>query len=290
MLRKGCAWCAWLTLGAGGCAALAQQVLWDNGPLVTPTCFEDVVTSEVQIPGGYAGQNINTLTKPPTEAADDFEVPVGVRWLISRITIFAYQPGVDEPLKPGTFKLYYGEHMPMGEAFISVTTGGSEFTGIYRNFHGYCETDRPIYTAVAELEEPLELPGGRYWLSATIPSIFLTGPFVPNVTIPGQFGKPGGNAHHFLGKEWEMINAHPSGQFIPQDFPFMLEGEIVPDRCLADINADGVVNESDLGILLTDFGCASRPPALCLADLDADGVVGQLDLGILLANFSQSCR
>jgi hypothetical protein len=285
-IRSAC----WLILGASGCAALAQQVLWDNGPLITPTCGDGVVTSEVQIPGGYAGQNINTLTKPPTEAADDFQVPPGVRWQITRITIFAYQPGVDQPLKPGTFKLYYGDAMPEDDAFFSIITGGSEFTGIYRNFNGYCETDRPIYTAVAELTEPLELPGGRYWLSATIPSIFLTGPFVPNVTIPGLLGKPGGNAHHFLGKEWEPINAHPSDQFIPQDFPFVIEGVILPDRCIADINADGVVNESDLGILLGEFGCASRPPLVCASDLDGNGVVDQIDLGVLLGNFAQPCR
>jgi hypothetical protein len=53
----------------------------------------------------------------------------------------------------------------------------------------------------------------------------------------------------------------------------------------ADLNDDGMVGQSDLAILLAEFGCASS----CTADLDCDGKVGQSDLGILLAHFGRRC-
>jgi formylglycine-generating enzyme required for sulfatase activity len=52
--------------------------------------------------------------------------------------------------------------------------------------------------------------------------------------------------------------------------------------CDADINADGVVNGTDLGFLLAQWGpCGS--PKLCTADINDDGVVNGVDLGTLLA-------
>jgi hypothetical protein len=46
--------------------------------------------------------------------------------------------------------------------------------------------------------------------------------------------------------------------------------------CLGDISHDGVVNGSDLGILLGDWGAAST------ADLNHDGIVTGADVGLLL--------
>jgi hypothetical protein len=55
--------------------------------------------------------------------------------------------------------------------------------------------------------------------------------------------------------------------------------------CLGDFNGDGVVNFSDLSILLSEYGCVSG----CITDLNADGVVNFQDLSILLANFGLNC-
>jgi len=55
--------------------------------------------------------------------------------------------------------------------------------------------------------------------------------------------------------------------------------------CIAgDLNCDGVVNVSDLLILLGDWGACTEPDA-CPADLNDDGVVNVSDLLILLANW-----
>jgi hypothetical protein len=55
---------------------------------------------------------------------------------------------------------------------------------------------------------------------------------------------------------------------------------------LGDINGDGDVDQSDLGVLLATYGlCAGDPGFDLAADLDGDGCVGQGDLGELLAHY-----
>jgi hypothetical protein len=54
---------------------------------------------------------------------------------------------------------------------------------------------------------------------------------------------------------------------------------------VGDINGDGDVDQSDLGILLADYGCTSPPAETCAGDLDGDGDTDQSDLGVLLASY-----
>jgi probable HAF family extracellular repeat protein len=56
-----------------------------------------------------------------------------------------------------------------------------------------------------------------------------------------------------------------------------------------DLNGDGAVDQSDLGILLADYGC-SAGLGECPGDTDADGDTDQSDLGVLLANYGKACR
>lgn len=58
--------------------------------------------------------------------------------------------------------------------------------------------------------------------------------------------------------------------------------EIAP-LCQGDVNGDGCTNQSDLGIVLGNYGCQACTPAQ--GDLSGDGKVGQEDLGILLADY-----
>ncbi len=51
--------------------------------------------------------------------------------------------------------------------------------------------------------------------------------------------------------------------------------------CAADLDGDGSVTGSDLGLMLAQLGCLGA----CIADLDGDGSVGGLDLGIMLAEW-----
>jgi hypothetical protein len=57
--------------------------------------------------------------------------------------------------------------------------------------------------------------------------------------------------------------------------------------CPADVDADGDVDLSDLGILLAAYGCAGG--GCGPSDIDADGDVDLSDLGILLAAYGSDC-
>lgn len=54
--------------------------------------------------------------------------------------------------------------------------------------------------------------------------------------------------------------------------------------CVGDLNEDGVVDTSDLGILLGAFGATGA------GDLDGDGITNTVDLGILLGAFGVACE
>ncbi len=53
-----------------------------------------------------------------------------------------------------------------------------------------------------------------------------------------------------------------------------------------DLNGDGCVDQSDLGILLADWDCTGGD---CPGDCDGDGDTDQSDLGILLAHWGEGC-
>jgi len=63
---------------------------------------------------------------------------------------------------------------------------------------------------------------------------------------------------------------------------------IAQSSCPEDLNADGVVNSSDMIILLNAFGNCPPSPASCPADLNADSVVNALDV-IILSNAYGNC-
>jgi hypothetical protein len=49
------------------------------------------------------------------------------------------------------------------------------------------------------------------------------------------------------------------------------------------LNADGCVDQSDLGLLLASYGFDGG------GDVDCDGDTDQADLGVLLANYGIGC-
>jgi len=56
----------------------------------------------------------------------------------------------------------------------------------------------------------------------------------------------------------------------------------VASSCPADLNGDGIVTGSDLGILLGEWGTSGGSTG---ADLDGNGIVSGSDLGILLGDW-----
>ncbi len=60
----------------------------------------------------------------------------------------------------------------------------------------------------------------------------------------------------------------------------------IDSGCPGDMNGDGCVDASDLGLLLGQWGAC---PLGCQADFDCSGTVGASDLAILLGAFGQCC-
>src|SRR6185436_16030720 len=61
-----------------------------------------------------------------------------------------------------------------------------------------------------------------------------------------------------------------------------------PSSCPGDANGDGIVELSDLAILLSHFGTTSGA-TFADGDFTADGVVDLTDLALLLGSFGTSC-
>lgn len=81
-------------------------------------------------------------------------------------------------------------------------------------------------------------------------------------------------------------------RFVEQAIAFV-EGLITPP-CPGDLDGDAEVTQSDLGILLADYGCTGPPPVPpnpgdCRGDADGDGDTDQSDLGLLLSRYGKPC-
>jgi hypothetical protein len=65
-----------------------------------------------------------------------------------------------------------------------------------------------------------------------------------------------------------------------------LVGHVTAPALPGDVDGDGDVDQSDLGLLLAAYGtCQGDPDYLPAADFDGDGCVSQTDLGALLAGY-----
>ncbi len=61
--------------------------------------------------------------------------------------------------------------------------------------------------------------------------------------------------------------------------------KVVPGECVADLDASGSVDSTDLNLLLLAFGGTNAD-----ADIDASGTVDSADLNLLLAKFGTTCQ
>jgi len=105
----------------------------------------------------------------------------------------------------------------------------------------------------------------------------------PNSAPLGQ-APPLGSGNLFDGVQY-IVGLDPFGDptFAPDDFffaNFRAQGTAFMPPCIADLNADGVVNGADLGTLLISWGASDVP-----ADINGDGVVDGADLATLLTNW-----
>lgn len=98
------------------------------------------------------------------------------------------------------------------------------------------------------------------------------------LTLNGTFGQPDAGAT-MTGGQFTL-----TGGFWAATFE-------APTPCPGDLDGDGQVGQSDLGILLASYGLCPGQPGYSSAagGLAGDPCVTQADLGVLLANYGMTC-
>lgn len=121
--------------------------------------------------------------------------------------------------------------------------------------------------------------GGAANTKDTVENVFLNNPAAGVWTV------------EILGSEITQ-DARKETAAIDADYALIFRGKgTAVIGCPGDIDLDGSVGQSDLGILLAAYGTSACGAGFNpLADLDGDGAVGQSDLGILLGNYGSICQ
>ena len=158
----------------------------------------------------------------------------------------------------GTISLFQGAPMEPGTASL--------------RFSGWCQTE---FADVGEvIFSALDESGGVLTSQSTgalnTPNLAWH-PFEVSIQVPGNAAT------------WrvELRGTRVTGTFVNVFYDSML----LSFGVVGDLNFDGSVDGSDLGLLLASWG-ACPGGAVCLADLNGDGTVDGSDLGLLLAAWS----
>lgn len=225
--------------------------------------------------------------------ADDFEVDAENGWRVNEVSFFAYSPGaLSNPFASVSVRIWNG--LPGGHgvltAFGDATSNrliSATPTGIYRVFN---TTPLPAATAPDQSRQIWELrattantylPPGEYWIEWQITCTDPSAPvYVPAATIAGARAAPGANALQLVpegfGTGWTSV-LDPGKPALapdaPQDFPFILRGELFSRPCPADFNRDGGVDGRDVEDFFVTWAEADAA-----ADTNADGGVDGADV------------
>jgi subtilisin-like proprotein convertase family protein len=213
---------------------------YNNGNLSTGTTSSGGSTSpagftwsEIQ-PGilnyGY-GANIGAnLT-----LADNFLVPSGQGWNISKLTFYAYSTnyaGTTSPFNDIRIRIFntdpsVGSPTPI---FGDLTTNrftASSTASMYRIAPGADNTARQIWKIEANVA-PSTLGPGNYWIEWQVGTIAAgASNFTPGKTVVGTVTQPGNNAktHDLTAGTWSTVGAAEGGN--EQDIPFIVDYTIV---------------------------------------------------------------
>jgi len=197
-LRPLLAFCLLILIGT---TAVAQQ--YTNGPLSTgattsngtaaPTGF---TWSEVQGANTIAGYTANITGN---SVADDFTVPAGPSWGLTKITFFAYSTGfagTTSPFDDVRVAIYntnpsVGSPTPIFGDRTTNRFAASSSASMYRIFNATAGTTRQVFRIEANVN--VTLAPGTYWIEWAVGTA-LASNFSPPVTIVGAAGATGANA------------------------------------------------------------------------------------------------
>ena len=184
-----------------GTSAVAQQ--YTNGPLSTGASTSNGTAapagftwSEVQGANTIAGFGANITANT---VADDFTVPAGPSWGVTKISFFAYSTGFAGSTSPfdDVRVAIYNTNPSVGNPtpiFGDRTTNrfaASSSASMYRIFNATPGTTRQIFRVEANVS--VTLAPGTYWIEWGVGTSQASN-FSPPVTIVGAAGATGANA------------------------------------------------------------------------------------------------
>ncbi|MDZ3824412.1 MAG: hypothetical protein U0S76_12485, partial [Pseudoxanthomonas sp.] len=158
--------------------------------------------------------------------ADDFVVPAG-GWTIQRVKVYSYQTGSTTTPTHNDLRLRIWSNDPnTGTLVFGDTTtnrlSSVTFSGVYRVTQTTpTDATRPVMELVAEINPPLVLPAGTYWLGWSAGGTLASGPWAPPQTVVGQATT--GNGVQSLNNA-AFAPLLDAGSNTQQGFPLVLEG------------------------------------------------------------------
>jgi hypothetical protein len=250
------------------------QVLLDNTLIVTHAAqgFNGADASAIMAtatPGAtlYGASIVGTF-----RIADDFTVPAGESWNITKIVLYGYQTIATNPFPPTssftglTIRVWNGAPNAGGAIVFGDTTTNRLSASSWLNCYRTTDTDiatafnRAIFKLEANFTPAIELGAGTYWLDygATGNAAF-TGPWTPPQVRGPTDPVPGvvpGNAIQLtaLPNTWAASVNGTSG--VQNAYSFNLEGT-KGSGCYPDCNGDSALTVADFGCFQTKFvaGC-----------------------------------
>ncbi len=216
----------------------AQQYL--NGNLSTGATSSDGTAapagftwSEVQVGNGNAG--FSSSITGGFSIADNFTVPAGTPWSVTKITVYAYSTGytgTTSPFQELRLQIFntnpsVGTPTPIFGDLTTNRLSSSSSAGMYRIFNATPGNTRKIWKLEALV--PVTLNPGSYWMEwQTGVTSALTSNYTPPSTVVGTTTQTGNNAkqHDLTANTWsDVVDATSTD---PQDFSFVINYATTP--------------------------------------------------------------
>lgn len=196
--------------------------------------------------------------------ADDFTVPAGSTWNVTKFTCYAYSTnyaGSTSPFTDLRVRIHNGNPSQPGSSIVfgDLTTNRLSNTAtasIYRIGNtavpaaGTTNTARQVWKMEANIS--VSLPAGTYWVEWQSNPGTLTSNFTPSSTIVGARTQPGYNAIQRSATTWTAVNDNGTSGADPvaMDFPFIIDYTVPAPGCAAGLApANGSTNVAPNGSL-----------------------------------------
>jgi hypothetical protein len=248
--------------------ALAQQVLWNNGPIVTnPTGGTGAIAGQpisncdgFTFPGQsfvFSTTGVGGAAAYDNALAEDFTVPCGETWIPSTVRLYAFRSSTSVPevtaVKLNVWTappfnvnspLPHPDPMPTPRLAQAITVPATQGAFVcHRQSATSTSTNRPVHEYVVDASGLGEFTEGTYWLEFSFVTTALTLPqnvhvplVSPRTAVTGhnarQYnaldGQPASPRAWFEGREGYQAGVQEGRAFA---LPFVLEGVVGGPSC-----------------------------------------------------------